>query len=44
MLEQRLFPVEEAVTAIVRIEEAPALLRAWTENPSRFSKIMVSME
>ena len=44
MLEQRLFPVEEAATAIVRIEEAPALLRAWTENPSRFSKIMVSME
>lgn len=44
MLEQRLFPVEEAVTAIVRIEEAPALLRAWPENPSRFSKIMVSME
>jgi len=33
MLEQRLFPVEEAVTAIVRIEEAPALLRAWPENP-----------
>ena len=44
MLEQRLFPVEEAVTPIVRIEEAPALLRAWPENPSRFSKIMVSME
>jgi threonine dehydrogenase-like Zn-dependent dehydrogenase len=44
MLKQRLFPVEEAVSAIVRIEEAPALLRAWTENPSRFSKIMVSMK
>jgi len=44
MLEQKLFPVEETVSAIVSIEEAPALLRAWAENPSRFSKIMVSMD
>ena len=28
----------------IRVEEAPALLRAWPENSSRFSKIMVSME
>jgi len=44
MLEQRLFPVDDAVSAIVPIEETPALLRAWTENPSRFSKIMVSLD
>ena len=44
MLEQRLFPVNEAVSAIVPIEDAPAALRAWTENPSRYSKIMVSLD
>lgn len=44
MLEQRLFPVEDAVTTIVPMEEAPDLLRAWAENPFRFSKIMVSMD
>lgn len=43
-LEQKLFPVDEAISAIVSIEEAPAALRAWTENPSRYSKIMVSMD
>jgi threonine dehydrogenase-like Zn-dependent dehydrogenase len=44
MLEQKLFPVDEAVSAIISIEGTPALLRAWTENPSRFSKIMISMD
>ena len=43
MLEQKLFPVEEAVGAIAPLEGTPALLRAWTENPSRFSKTMISM-
>jgi len=43
MLERKLFPVDEAVSVIVSIEEAPGLLRAWTENPARFSKIMVTM-
>jgi len=44
MLENRLFPVEEAISTIVRIEETPDLLRAWTETPARFTKIMVSMD
>jgi threonine dehydrogenase-like Zn-dependent dehydrogenase len=44
MLENHLFPVEEAVSVIATIEEAPGLLRAWTENPSRFTKIMVTMD
>lgn len=44
MLENHLFPVEEAVSVIATIEEAPGLLRAWTENPSRFTKIMITMD
>ncbi len=44
MLEQRLFPVDDVVSAIIPIEKAPEALRAWTENPSRFSKIMVSLD
>jgi threonine dehydrogenase-like Zn-dependent dehydrogenase len=44
LLENRLFPVEDAVSTIVKIEEAPDLLRAWTESPARFTKIMVSMD
>ncbi len=44
MLQNHLFPVEDAVSIIAPIEEAPGLLRAWTENPARFSKIMVTMD
>lgn len=44
MLEKRLFPVEEAVSAIVPLEEAPVALSSWSENPSRFSKIMVTFD
>src|SRR6185369_16397599 len=44
MLEDHLFPVEDAVSIIAPIEEAPGLLRAWTENPARFTKIMVKMD
>jgi threonine dehydrogenase-like Zn-dependent dehydrogenase len=44
MLENHLFPVEDAVSIIAPIEEAPGLLRAWTENPARFTKIMVKMD
>jgi len=44
MLEEGRFPVEAAVSTIGRLEEAPDLLRAWTENPARFTKIMVTMD
>jgi threonine dehydrogenase-like Zn-dependent dehydrogenase len=43
MLETHLFPVEDAVSIIAPIEEVPDLLCIWTENPARFSKIMVMM-
>lgn len=44
MLERRQFPVEEAVSAIIPLEEAPAVLRTWSENPSRYTKIMVTLD
>lgn len=43
MLEAHQFPVEEAVTAIVPLEEAPRLLQEWSERPARFTKIMVDI-
>ena len=43
-LEARKFPVDEAVSLIVPLEEAADALRSWSENPSRFRKIMVRVE
>ena len=44
MLEERHFPVEEAVSHIVSLDEAPQILHAWSENPAAFSKIMIAMD
>ena len=44
MLEERRFPVEEAVSHMVSIEEAPVVLQAWSANPAAFSKIMISLD
>ena len=43
MLEKKTFPVEDTVTAVVPLAEAPQVLREWSNNPSRFTKIMVSL-
>lgn len=44
MLEQGRFPVDDAVTAVVSLGEAPEFLAAWSSNPSRFSKIMIRLD
>lgn len=44
MLEARQFPVEQAVGAIIPLEEAPHVLQAWSENPTKFTKIMVQLD
>jgi threonine dehydrogenase-like Zn-dependent dehydrogenase len=44
MLEERRFPVEEAVGTIIPLEETPRMLQAWSEHPSRFTKIMVNLD
>jgi 2-desacetyl-2-hydroxyethyl bacteriochlorophyllide A dehydrogenase len=43
MLEACRFPVNEAVTHIVRLEEAPAILEEWSNEPARFTKIMIEV-
>jgi 2-desacetyl-2-hydroxyethyl bacteriochlorophyllide A dehydrogenase len=44
LLEARKFPVDQAVSLIIPLEEAPNALRSWSENPSRFKKILVSLD
>ena len=43
MLEEKRFPVDDVISAIVTIEEAPEILRQWSENPLKFTKIMVQV-
>ena len=42
-LEAGKFPVDRAVSLTVAMEEAANALRSWSENPSRFRKIMVNV-
>lgn len=43
-LQTRRFPVDQAVSLIVGLEESPNALRSWSENPSKFRKILVSLD
>jgi threonine dehydrogenase-like Zn-dependent dehydrogenase len=43
LLEAGRFPVEDAVSAIVPMEEAARMLDEWSETPARFTKIMVTV-
>ncbi len=43
LLEAGRFPVEQAVSLLVHLDEAPDALHSWSENPSAFKKIMVSV-
>jgi 2-desacetyl-2-hydroxyethyl bacteriochlorophyllide A dehydrogenase len=44
LLEARRFPVDEAVTHIVPIDEAPAIFEEWSRDPARFTKIMIEVD
>jgi threonine dehydrogenase-like Zn-dependent dehydrogenase len=43
MLEEKRFPVADAISVVAPIEEAPDLLRQWSEDPARFTKIMIQV-
>ena len=43
MLEAGRFPVNDAVTHVVPMDETPAILEAWSRAPSRFTKIMIDV-
>jgi 2-desacetyl-2-hydroxyethyl bacteriochlorophyllide A dehydrogenase len=44
LLEVGRFPVDSAVSMVVSLEEATSALRSWSENPSRFKKILVCLD
>jgi 2-desacetyl-2-hydroxyethyl bacteriochlorophyllide A dehydrogenase len=44
MLEEHLFPVDAALSSVVPIDDAPEALKAWSDDPTRFQKIMVSLD
>jgi threonine dehydrogenase-like Zn-dependent dehydrogenase len=44
MLEDHRFPVDDAVSSVFPLQDAPDALRAWSENPARFTKIMISVD
>jgi threonine dehydrogenase-like Zn-dependent dehydrogenase len=43
MLQGGRFPVDRTVTAVVSLDEAPAILAEWSAHPSSFTKIMIDM-
>ena len=44
MLEEKRFPVDEAISRVASMEEVPETLRAWSTAPSKTKKIMVSLD
>jgi threonine dehydrogenase-like Zn-dependent dehydrogenase len=44
MLEDGRFPVDAAVSSIIALEEVPNALRAWSADPAKVKKIMVSLD
>ena len=44
LLETGRFPIDHAVSLVVGLEEAPDALRTWSENPSKFKKILVCLD
>lgn len=43
LLEAGKFPVNDAVSQIVPLEEGPDAFRSWSEKPSHFKKILISL-
>lgn len=43
MLEAGRFPVDRAVSAVVALDEAPAIMAKWSASPASFTKIMVQV-
>lgn len=44
MFQTKRFPTAEAISAVVPLEDAPAILKAWSDNPANFTKIMISFD
>ena len=44
LLEAGKFPVDHAVSMVVPLQESGNALRSWSEGPSKFKKILVSLD
>jgi threonine dehydrogenase-like Zn-dependent dehydrogenase len=44
MLEQHRFPVDAAISTLAPMDQAPELLHAWSADPNKFTKIMLSLD
>lgn len=44
MLEAGRFPVDAAVSTLAPLDEAPNLFARWSDQPARFSKIMIDLD
>ncbi len=44
MLEGGGFPVDSAISRVVRIDDLPAVLKEWDSHPERFGKIQVDLD
>lgn len=44
MLEEHRFPVEDAVSSVITLDQAPAALRSWSDHPASVRKIMVHVD
>ena len=43
MLESGRFPVKDAISAVIPMEDASRLLGEWSASPGKFTKIMVEI-
>lgn len=43
MLEASRFPVDDAVSTLIEMEEVPSILEQWSKSPASFRKIMVQV-
>ena len=43
-LEAGKFPIDQAVSLVVSLDDAAKALRSWSENPSHFHKVLVSVD
>jgi threonine dehydrogenase-like Zn-dependent dehydrogenase len=44
MLEEKRFPIDEAISSIITLDEVPDALRAWSIDPAKIKKIMVTLD
>jgi threonine dehydrogenase-like Zn-dependent dehydrogenase len=44
MFEQKRFPAKEAISVTVPLQDGPAVLKAWSENPASYTKIMITLD